>query len=198
MTKHEACSASLLRINRGTKNRLIVFRSYLPELNQSTGSWCSHACSCFSRVLYGFTVFFPFSSSSCAVAATSSHTLACSFKLSRTSLYDGNKGSFAGSVAECYQMCHHVFHQLVGIAICDITLCILMPRYIRSHAHTQRFVTCRPLKCVAVGWQSLIAEVTFEIERRSIRIVSQIFDDNEALVVQALKDRRRRLVTPPG
>ena len=70
MTTHEACSVSLLRIKRGKKNRLIVFRSYLPELNQSTGSWYRHPSRCFSRVLYGLTVFSPFSSSSCVVAAT--------------------------------------------------------------------------------------------------------------------------------
>ena len=99
MTKQEACSTSLLRINKGTKNRLIAFRSYLLELKPITGSWCSHACSCRSRVLYGFTVFFPFSSSSCAVAATSSHTLACSFKLSRTYLYAVNKESYAASLS---------------------------------------------------------------------------------------------------
>ena len=86
MTKQEACSASLLRINKGTKNRLIVFRSYLLELNPITGSWCSHACSCRSKVLYGFTLFSSFWSSLCAVAAISSHTLARSFKQASTSL----------------------------------------------------------------------------------------------------------------
>ena len=98
MTKQGACSASLLRINKGTKNRLIAFRSYLLELNPSTGSWCSHACSCRCRVLYGLTLFSSFWSSLCAVAATSFHTLARSFKQASTSLYDGNKDSYAISL----------------------------------------------------------------------------------------------------
>ena len=183
---------SLSRINRGTKNRLIVFRSYLPELNPSTGSWCSHAV-----VSLRFCTDSQFSFHSHRRRALWQRL--CPTHSLVLSTYPEHLFTTA---TKSRTQCRRV---LLNVPSCLPPTCRnrhfrhnTVHPHVPVHSKPRSHSTVRDVPTIAVCRCRMvvahIAEVTFEIERRSIRIVSQVFDDNEALVVQALKDRLRRLV----
>ena len=90
-------TAALLDINSGTNERLIMFRSYFPELNPITGNWRSQPSSCPINVLYG--LFLPSSaSSSSAPLVSSSHSCFRASKAARTAAYNGNREANAASL----------------------------------------------------------------------------------------------------